>query len=68
MTNTNTNTYWCESVDKVIHEQREKCIAYKWLHEYEYKKLTQKNKYINMTIIIIVSIAATGTAVANNTK
>lgn len=58
--------YWTYKIEKILHEQKNKCASYKWMHEYECDILSSRNKMLNILNIAIVSLSATGSIITND--
>lgn len=61
-----TNSDWNKQIENVLYEQQNKCAAYKWLHDKQSRRFSKINKWLNIIIIFIVSLTATGTSFTNN--
>lgn len=57
---------WTYNIENILTEQQNKCAAYKWMHEFECDILSNRNKWLNIINIIIVSFSATGSIITND--
>lgn len=62
----NNISIWNSKIEKILIEQKNKCGAYKWMHELECDHLSKINKTMNITNIAIVSISATASIITND--
>lgn len=59
---------WTENIEKILIEQRNKCAAYRWMHELQSDILSKRNKFLNIFNILIISFSATSSIVSNNSS
>lgn len=59
---------WSPNVEKILTKQKNKCAAYKWMHDYDSDSITVINKRMNIISILLVSVSATTSLATNNSS